>query len=62
MREIVLHTATLDNDGQRRQAGETVKVGDGKTAIDKDRAVSLVERGLAASGKAAAAPTEPSGD
>ena len=48
MRTIVLHTARVDNGGKRREAGESVPVGDATSAIAAKVADDLVTRHLAA--------------
>lgn len=62
MKTIILHTATVDNDGRRRDPGEGVPVGEGGSAIAADRAAALVADGLAvaatATRRASSAATE----
>lgn len=48
MRNIVLHTARVDNGGRRREAGERVAVGGGKDEIAAKVADDLISRQLAA--------------
>ena len=45
MKSIQLHTPALDNAGTRRDAGDVVAVGTGKTQIDAERARALVDNG-----------------
>lgn len=43
MKTILLHTATTDNGGTRRDAGETLTVGEAEGEIALDRAKALVD-------------------
>lgn len=54
MKYITLHTASLDNGGTRREAGETVGVGTAKDCIGAVAAKKLLDRLLAATAKAEA--------
>lgn len=47
MTRLLLHTATVDNAGQRRGAGEVIEVGDAPQQIAADRAALLVARSAA---------------
>lgn len=42
MKTILLHTAATDNGGTRRDAGETLTIGDEEGEIALDRAKALV--------------------
>lgn len=44
MKSIELYTAVVDNGGTRRDAGETVAIGDAGDQISNDRATDLVDR------------------
>ncbi len=48
MKAIMLYAPALDNQGQRRDAGETVLVGQAKDRITADRAAALVKQSAAA--------------
>ncbi|USI71620.1 hypothetical protein [Sphingomonas morindae] len=48
MNKILLHAATVRNDGRYVDAGETLVIGDAGDQIDASRADALVDRGLAA--------------
>src|SRR5688572_20561075 len=47
MKKITLHTAAVDNGGTRREAGESVGVGNGETQISEERAKQLAHRSMA---------------
>lgn len=47
MKAIILNTARVDNGGARRDAGEKVAIGEGKTQINLDAAKALVRDALA---------------
>ena len=47
MKKIVLHSAALDRDGNRRDGGEILEVGP-KADITPDQAKELIAGGLAA--------------
>jgi len=47
MKTITIYTACVANGGSRIEAGSNVMVGDEKEDISKDRAIDLVEKGLA---------------
>lgn len=47
MKTILLHTPCADNSGHRRDAGETLVVGEEADAIAAPRAAALVEAGSA---------------
>lgn len=48
MNKIVLYTATLDNGGQRHEAGTELAVGADDGEISTERAEQLLERSLCA--------------
>jgi hypothetical protein len=43
MKAIILHTAAIDNSGARRDAGETLTVGDGAAEITLEFAKALID-------------------
>lgn len=43
MKAIVLHTAAIDNGGTRRDAGETLTVGDSADQITAEFAKALID-------------------
>lgn len=47
MKTIILHTASVDNGGQRREAGEHITVGGDAREINQSRAKVLVDDGSA---------------
>ncbi len=47
MKAILLHTAAADNGGQRREAGETLAIGEAEAEIAPDRGEALVAAGSA---------------
>lgn len=53
MKSIQLYTAALDNAGTRREAGDILTIGAGKTQIESKRAAELVESRSAAESDAA---------
>ena len=53
MKAIRLHTATADNGGARRDAGETLTIGDEAGEIALSRAEALVAAGSAVGSKTA---------
>lgn len=48
MKSIQLHTAVVDNGGTRRDAGDVVAIGSGKTQISAERGAELLSGGMAA--------------
>lgn len=47
MKAIQLNTASTDNSGKRREAGETIPVGTARDAIASERAKGLLARRMA---------------
>lgn len=48
MKKITLHTAAVDRDGKRREAGEVLSVGKTRAYdLDEDAARALVKKGAA---------------
>ena len=43
MKAIILHTPAIDNAGARRDAGETVTIGEGEREITPEFAKALVD-------------------
>ncbi len=53
MKAIILHTPAIDNAGARRDAGETVTVGEGERDITPEFAKALVDASSAVEAPAA---------